>query len=179
VSYTAPELLCRGGLLDLLVGVWSCGCVLDELAHQRVTFRGESDSAALANLLLGKSSSTHTPPHAPLTTRHLYSNAAKYLLGFEQRGIAVKGAFDAVPREAVAASAHANLRAVLLVRGLLQVTPAARATTCRAAMGRPFFATSLTHIVSEVVGGKTRYVVACRASWNRSSCSGCMRIHIG
>ena len=83
MSYKAPELR-LGGLFDVPVDLWAYGCVLDELAHQRNTFRGESDSAVFANVL--NNVGTLTPPRAPLTTRHLYYDVGT-LPSFEPRDL--------------------------------------------------------------------------------------------
>ena len=68
--YKAPE-LCRGGLFDFPVDVWSYGCVLDELAHQRITFRGESDSAVLANYIEEEFQHAHATTRAADNTSSL------------------------------------------------------------------------------------------------------------
>ena len=167
--YKAPE-LCLGGVLSFPVRLWACGCVLEELAHRRIIFRGESIRAVLFNIFIRLGAPQ--PPRV-LTRLHLFYDA-DMLPPFKPVKI-LRSTFDAALVGAAAASRPASFRA--LVRGLLQLAPDERMTR-RSSMGHLFAATELVPIVSEAAGDRGR-VPLCRASWSHNSCSCCKRIHIG
>ena len=59
-----------GGLCDFPVDLWACGCALEELAHRRIVFRGESNRAVLVNIF--KRLGTPKPPHVLTALPLLY-----------------------------------------------------------------------------------------------------------
>jgi hypothetical protein len=152
LTYRAPE-LCLGDPASYPGDLWAYGCLLEELAHRRSSFQGQSDADVVHNIL--KRLGTPMPPHA-FTSRwqaHVQNvpspEGVRYLTYYEPDAI-LQAEFDAVPLFVAAVSAPCNFRA--LKRGLLQLAPDERMTG-DAAMRHPFFEDKLTPVVSEVAAG--------------------------
>ena len=71
----APEAL-WGDYTNYPVDMWACGCLLEELAHVRVSFRGKSLYHVIDNIY--KRFGTPTPPH-PLTKLWCSSTSLKHI----------------------------------------------------------------------------------------------------
>ena len=76
--YRAPE-ACLGDSANFPTDVWAYGCVLEELAHRRISFPGKSDLMVINNIL--KRFGTPMPPHPLRTLGHGHTSNSPSFLG--------------------------------------------------------------------------------------------------
>ena len=104
--YRAPE-LCLGEPANFPVDLWAYGCILEELAHRRLSFNGESDYHVLDNML--KRFGTPDSPHPLITPWRTRPTRCRSLtdthdLPIYKPNIAFQETFNAVPLVVAAVS---------------------------------------------------------------------------
>ena len=132
----APE-VCLGDSANYPVDPWAYGCILEELAHKKISCSGHLDFYVIEGIF--RRFGTPDKPHPLRTLWDTHTNRSPVFGGIAVSNVLIPNAqtqskADAVPLVVAGVSSPDRFRA--LVHGLLQLAPDDR-MTCRAAVIHP------------------------------------------